>query len=60
MTSPESDVPEFLTGDIREDIVYFSYDEKTQEVYAPHAENQQNYRKFCLKVRLLLLFLCFY
>ena len=24
MTSPESDVPEFLTGDIREDIVYFS------------------------------------
>lgn len=49
MTSPESDVPEFLTGDIREDIVYFSYDEKTQEVYAPHAEKPQNIGNFCLK-----------
>lgn len=49
MASPESDTPEFLTGDIREDIVSFSYDEKTQEVYAPHTEKPQNIGEFCIK-----------
>lgn len=49
MTSPESDIPEFLTEDIRDDIVYLSFDEKTEEVYAPHSAQPQNIGDFCLQ-----------
>ena len=59
MTSPKSDVPEFLTGDIREDIVYFSYDEKHRKSMR-HMLKTTEYRKFLFKRRLLLYSLCFY
>lgn len=47
--NPEGDIPQFLTDDIRNYIVYYSYDQKTQEAYAPHTQKPQNIGSFCIK-----------
>lgn len=47
--NPESDVPDFLTGDIIEYIERYSFDEKTQEPYAPHTEKPQRITRFCMQ-----------
>ena len=47
--NPEGDIPQFLTDDIRNYIVCYSYDKKTEEVYAPHTQKPQNICSFCIK-----------
>ncbi len=47
--NPESDVPDFLTGDIIEYIEKYSFDEKTEEPYAPHTAKPQRITKFCMQ-----------
>lgn len=49
LKNPESDVPDFLTGDIIEFIERYTFDEKTTEVYAPHTQKPQKITDFCIQ-----------
>lgn len=49
LENPESDVPDFLTGDILEYIERYTFDENTVEAYAPHTERPQKITNFCIQ-----------
>ncbi|MCI5873739.1 MAG: DUF262 domain-containing protein [Clostridiales bacterium] len=49
LENPESDVPDFLTGDILEYIERYTFDENTVEPYAPHTERPQKITNFCIQ-----------
>ncbi len=47
--NPESDIPDFLTGDILPFIECCRFDRKTEEAYAPHAETLTGLKRFCIR-----------
>lgn len=49
LENSESDVPDFLTGDIIEYIEHYSFDENSIEPYAPHAKTPQKITHFCIQ-----------
>lgn len=55
LENPESDVPDFLTGDIIEYIERYPFDEKTMETYAPHTEKPQKITNFCIQEEFYLI-----
>lgn len=49
LENPESDVPDFLTGDIVEYIERYSFDESTEEAFAPHTDKPKKIIDFCIQ-----------
>lgn len=49
LENPESDVPDFLTGDILEYIERYTFDKNTTEPYAPHTQRPMKIRNFCIQ-----------